>query len=155
MPARPGKIRRPARAARSRRWPRPMPPMTAAPAAIFSQVTSTARPRTGCKARPATAAAAAGKSIRSSRGGRGDFSLAAASVGGRRRESAVLHHLDESIAQNQWARCALPIPGTMQLSVQTRCKNTTESPDETKAGELPLVYDLIFPEGDVTDARPL
>jgi hypothetical protein len=26
---------------------------------------------------------------------------------------------------------------------------------KAKAGGLPLVYDLIFPEGDVTDARPL
>ena len=35
------------------------------------------------------------------------------------------------------------------------CRNTTESPNESPPGGLPLVYDPIFLDGDVSNARPL
>src|SRR6185312_2952163 len=42
-----------------------------------------------------------------------------------------------------------------QVARPTRCKNTTRTPDETESGQAAFGLWLIFPEGDVTDARPL
>src|SRR5262249_18989571 len=60
MPACPGKIPRPERAAPSRRWPRPRARM-GPPAATFSQAISRTATNRGCGERPAAPRAANGK----------------------------------------------------------------------------------------------